>query len=307
MERHPKPSDRLGCFMSYRASHRPCSACEDREACEEATVRWESRHSLSEELADLERELAPSSGESPKEVYCRVYAKHYGRRPSRASMARFGGVFLRLKFYCEDNHLDMATFVTAQMHYSWKFLKAVAPSTFQPNMLFRKGFQTRLNMYLRDADARLLSGDTALDHRTKLEKFARMMELSEESVARYFVAGYVSGNRVSWESAVKMVSPHATWLALDMARRREIGEWENRVHKIQLKYGATAVAAVKTLAELRAAVSIAEGYEHGLADRIGCGDRFMWRPFAQVILRRVGKRKRGIIAVSGVEGTAWRG
>lgn len=100
-------------------------------------------------------------------------------------------------------------------------------------------------------------------------------------------------------AAIERALPNATW-------REVIAGRAPGYHRACSTLGTTKVPKEREFARLRAACSIAEQYQHGLADRIGFTE-FSWPAFAKLIRRVVGKtRPRETFDFDDVPGALWR-
>lgn len=294
MKRFPVPKgDRPTCFGFGFGEDRICAACAYRESCRPLTVEWASHKSLMEQLVEAE-EAVVSVLKSPsvEALYARLYEKHYGRAPTRKSMAttRSRNAFEHVRKLVESEGVDPALYVTANMHGMAAWLEEQkrigrANVSFQPNMLSGENAYRRYVVYCRRARKQAYGADVeAMDGLTYLGDLINEIAADEERIGHYYVVSWISDDRITWVEAAMEAEPEAAWMSTDPTFMRSGYAYPKKyADSLSWRFGMDGVRQIKKVARLRAAVAVANLMTPGLADQLGCHTRFRWRAFAELM------------------------
>lgn len=261
---------------------------------------WRAHRSLSELCDEAERAIATPSFDvaSVERIYDHEFQQHFGKRSRRKSTPKNDLIFSKLVHLCASEGIDPATFISANMRAMRDFV-ASSPYGFQPNMLSGERARGRYNAFVRHANRRYKRGLGDVAHTdSELGRLRRALASDETSVGELFVRSAWAGSPISWGDAIEMADPGSTWLDFHSQRGGVFGVWEQRLGKPTLQRE-------KRLAELRAAVSVANGFESDLADRIGVAT-FSWQALADLVVRTYPQQARQVFDFAGIPGGLWR-
>lgn len=289
------------CFStSFARAKAICRRCPLASRCAPLSRAWGLRRSLSEQLAEAEREaLAPSYDVTTLErIYDHQYREVFGRQPRRKRSARNDAIFGRLLSLCVSEDIDPATFIAANMHGMREF---VASSTygFQPNMLSGERARGRYNAFIRQANRRYGRGlGDVLVGRTEVGKLRRTLVFDETAVGDLFVRYRWIGTPVTWSHAADLACASSLWLDFDRRRGAQYQDWLARL-------GEKALDKERKLSQLRAAVAVADGFRSGLSDLVGVND-FSWDALADFVVSTFDRPSRSKLNLTGIAGELWR-
>ena len=298
------------CFGLYYGTDRQCRACAVKADCKRICARWSKRKSLSELLSAMEAEMDLSNLSDPVEdcveIYRRVYQKHFGRLPSTRMLSRpnWCKFFPKVIGFCVDHDIEIALWITAQMHGMKAWLAKNRRVGFMPNMLVGEGAKRRYSVYVRQVGRRYKQAkEDTLDNRTEVGRLVDMFTEGEEVVGDYYVAACASDKPIDWKTAVRRTEQPEEWLAWnggikDRKRRHHFASWVKR-------YGRPFMGRLVRLARTRAMVNVARHYHHALPDRIGFEDEPAWEDMAELIARLYPSEPLRVIDLEEVSGTAW--
>jgi hypothetical protein len=171
---------------------------------------------------------------------------------------------------------------------------------FQPSHLSGENALRRYHAYLGNISRRLRHARHEGTHgHTTAGAIRRDLFLGELDVGEEFVAEHLRTKSLDFDAAIEAAQPNATWR--DVQAGKAPG-----YHRACSALGTGALANEREFARLRAAHSIAERYQFGLADSIGF-TRFTWPAFARLMRELVGSNKpRNDFDFDNVPGVAWR-
>jgi len=281
----------------YRQGRRKCTTCDSLVACKLATARWETRLSLAERLAALERTFEPSPTEDIQQTYRRVHRQMFGRESYYRMRKRNRAAFDWVERLCAKCGIEPELYIRAQM-YSMSFwlndpVQNPRRLGFLPTMMTGSGAKRRYNIYLRfryrefrNVYRPAFSTET---YEGRLRSFAYEDELS---LGTDYTNGVYSHMPVDFSVVVQQESPSSSWWAImGEAIPADMAHAETLRSKLVGLYGLEWIARVRELIRLRAACEVAESFKHGLADRVGFKGSFLWSSFAQLVLRAVPRRE----------------
>lgn len=285
--------------LSYVRDELRCRDCAARKECSAICRRWSDRLSISEQLARAEAAAAPErhADDLPR-LYDELYRAQFGRRSRRKSTEKNARIFERVARMCGEEEIDPATFIAANMEMLAD-AEVLGRFGFQPNMLSGEKAKARYNIYLRRSNRRFRRGDLqGFKSATKLGELREHLWVSEYVVGEYFVRSAIVGEPVTWEAAIEHVRPYTEWEALRLARGPLSRRWATCLG------GDEAVARELDLAQLKAAVMVAESLQTGLSNRVSC-TRWSWEKFAALATRLFASEPLETLDLSDVEGVAY--
>ncbi|KKM20128.1 hypothetical protein LCGC14_1648670 [marine sediment metagenome] len=259
--------------VSYRAGALRCRDCTLRKACFDAAARWATRPSLSEALADVEKN-ASVRGQNIVEVYRRLYEKHFDRRITIPATVRNTSIFKQVVKLCEEEHVDLRTWITAQMHGMKMWLESEEANPrrigFMVNMLVGANARKRYNTYIRWATKRYGQAiESSFDSFTVEGQFRAGITGEDERLGAYICGLTIAGEKADLNEVIKEVAPTLDWYALFRAIPLSVKSCEDRAALARAsvlvhQHGEEFLKETKVLVRLRAAAAVAERYIHGL-------------------------------------------
>lgn len=310
--KHPAPRDAATplCYGLYYGTDWQCRTCAVKATCERICARWVKRKSLSELLAALESDMDLTHLFDPVEdcveIYRRVYQKHFGRMPSLKMLGRpnWSQFFPKIIGFCIEHDINIALWITAQMHGMKKWLAKNRRVGFMPNMLVGEGAKRRYDVYVRQVGRRYKQAkEDTMDSRTEVGRLTDLFTEGEEVVGDYYIAAHADGTPIDWKQAVRRTEQPEEWLAWhggikDRRRCHYFVSWLEH-------YGRPFMDSLVRLARVRAMVNVARRYHHALPDRIGFDDELRWKDMADLIARLYPSKELQVIDLEEVSGMAW--
>ena len=235
---------------------------------------------------------------SLERIYDHMFEMHFGRKSKRRRSSRNDVVFGRLLSLFLREGIDPATFIVANMVGLRDFALA-SPYGFQPNMLSGEKALGRYNAFIRRSNRRYRRGlgDVA-DSKTEMGRLRTLLALDETDVGDEFVRSRWLGEAIDWWEAVERVAPSDVWVSVQT-------ECGSEYQRLCAGLTAETIARERTLASLKAAVSVVNGFAAGLADRIGVTE-FSWMALSDLIGRTFEPPKPRSFDLAGVPGGMWR-
>lgn len=231
-------------------------------------------------------------------IYDREYVLQFGRRSPRKDTPKNAQTFTRLVYLFASEGIDPATYIAANMRAMRPFLER-SSFGFQPNMLSGERARGRYNAFLRHANRRYKRGlaDVAQVD-TDVASLRRALVDGETDVGDLFVRARWSGTPLTWEEAVQDAEPNDDWLALYAEAGTTFRRWSAML-------GAKGLARERRLAQLQAAVAVADSFESEFSTRVGVTE-FSWEALADLIARTFEWTPRPTYDLAGIPGGLWR-
>jgi hypothetical protein len=204
------------------------------------------------------------------EMYSRCYRSHFGRVPRRAQLLRVIPAMHRVLLFCQQYGLDVATYVSAQMHAVAPLLATLRIKSgkyrgkllgFQPNMLFGEKALTRYNVFVHAARARYT--DVSADvFRGKTQQGALLttLTLAELAVGEIYVGSVLCCAPLTWAEAVQRAQPPVVW-----AQQQSLP--------------------LRRASRLAAMVQVVDALRYGLSRRLASRLEWTWERLAETVVR----------------------
>lgn len=264
---------------------------------------YESPHSsLSQRLVAL-RDRLDSHPVLIGEIYDALYLKHFGvpsrRKRSTTNNLAFGRVFA----WCLNHEVAVADYIAANMlllrdRYPLR-AKSGRVINFTPGVLVGSKAEARYNGVLRRANSRHRQGTTDVFDATEtwLGRIRSNLFQAEYDVAEVFVSAHLDGRSPSWRDVSGDVETNQDW--------RDFYAGRGAFASVANSYSRERAVTELMFAQLRAAWCVAEGVQHGLADRVGFSD-FNWPDFSRLMCYvRDQRPKRERVDVTPHSGSSW--
>ena len=256
---------------------------------------FEERETLADQIATLADDLSAGriAQASVEEIYRFQYRKHFGRDPGALPDPRVQTIFSRIFAMCRHQDIDIATYITANMHGMRFWLSKNKGKSFQPNMLSGPKALNRYRVYCEIANRRLQGAEDGLDGRTELGKLRADLAVSEELVGRRYVSAFIHGHELSMNGAIdstdELYSLSEDWHDVRSHLEGTMLRYDSRVscyplQRLQEEY---------RLAQLTAAAAVGDTYVPHFRTTVGVAT-FKWRSFAALMaaVRPKSKRRR---------------
>lgn len=220
-------------------------------------------------------------------LYCELLAKHYGRN-LRANVVRsnrkMASALEWVSHYCEDNRIDPALYVTAQMHSMKPFLDRQRAgggriTLFMPNMLRGDNAVRRFEAFIVNSRRHFKEASTdSFDRETEWGLVLAATRAEEVEVAEDYVSRVVAGETTTWTEVADSMVRHPLWTGLNRA------ELET-TRLLERQFGSGAFL-ILPLVRLRVANAVASLYDWRYPRLIGVSGPFDWKPFAELMRER---------------------
>lgn len=272
-----------------------------------------AERSLSQKLVELHTELNRLP-ESAEKVYDRLFALHLGEPSRRKDTPRNRALLERAQAWCAQHRVSFADYISANLILlrtrGWSPERKSARSytrkgrTFRvrivPSWLLGAAAERRYNGVLGRANRRYQTGSTLVFPRaTWIGCIRENLFYAEFGAGELFVSLRLAGDPITWEEAVALTTPNnPDWSDF----QRQVGRFTQLVTLVNQQRA----VAERDFARLRAAWSVAQRVQPGLADRIGFTE-FSWPAFADILAYatedRRARRERNEIILAG--GRTW--
>jgi len=251
-----------------------------------------------------------------REIYVHLYQLHFRSTPRLRSPKKDPKtdlIFSRVYSWCVFNDADPATYITANMHGMTRWLdekrKTNRKITFQPNMLSGPNAIRRYEIYVSMANRRKRGDVDGYDYRTVEGHRRAEFLLTEQEVARRYVAAAIAGSPCEWFDAIEetrerdLLDPE--WEALyRWSRGKPLDDRSaHTVDSLICCYGKSGLRTELEAYRSLAAVYVARTYRADLPDVVGC-DVFSWDALIELLMA-LPRRSSRPVDLSRVSGTLW--
>lgn len=258
-----------------------------------ATLHQENLPALRAQIAKQKADLsaAPIRSSSIEKIYEVQYQKHFGRRPRLKNDSRTQAIFSRVLALCLREHIDPATYISANMHGMKKWLDKNPRMAFQPNMLSGDKAHNRYCIYRKIAGRRCSFAEDACDEQTALGQLRKDLILGEEAVGGAFVSAWLHGRELAWHEAIVEATEHTALPKPWFDVTRSFRNGKPLPYRLRDGFSRDRLRAELRLATYSAAAAVGNLYSVFLQDQIGV-HRFRWETFTDLLCRVRPKRKR---------------
>lgn len=279
-----------------------------RVQCAPVAVRWGTRRSLTEQIAELESTIAAPHDETIQEIYDRLHREILGTRSRRTHSARNADSFVAVAASLLAHDIDVETYIAGNMWAMKPWVDKNREIGFQPVHLQGERARRRYYAYKGKQSRRFRQQrHTGQTSGTLLADLRQKLFLAEFGVGLAYVRAYVADGEAEWQEAIVESKPGLEWLAVEAQGE---GRRAKLYAEMNARFGSLRLRIEKNLVRLKAACTVAESYQHGLAHRIGARP-FTWESLAQLLARLFPLPDLGLDIVSrdlrGIEGVSWHG
>jgi len=269
-------------------------------------VRWGTRRSLPEQIAELEETIAAPRDETIQEIYDRLHREILGTRSRRTRSARNSDSFVAVESYLLAHDIDVATYIAGNMWAMKPWVEKNREIGFQPLHLQGENALRRYYAYQGKQSRRFRQQrHTGQTSGTLLADLRQNLYLAEFEVGLAYVRAYVADGAADWQEAIAEAKPCMEWLAVEAQGQ---GRRAKLFAELSAQFGSLRLRTEKNLVRMKAACAVAESYEHDLAFRIGARP-FTWDSLAQLLARLfpLSILDPASSDLRGVEGVRWHG
>lgn len=257
-----------------------------------------TERSLSQKLVESHA-LLNRLPESIELLYDRLFILHFGRQSMRRNTPRNVSALSRIATWCAQHRVNVADYISANFILlstrgvnTFKKTKPTDDETPEPSKrpkgkkrwrvrivpawLSGPTAERRYNGVLGRANRRFQVGSiSAFTNETWIGRLRENLFYAESGAGELFVSLRLAGDPITWAQAVELTKPsNPDW-----------ADFQHRVGCFSVManlLGEQRATAEARFAALRAAWSVAERVQPGLADRIGFTE-FSWSAFADVL------------------------
>lgn len=251
-------------------------------------LRFEDGPTIEDQRAALVESLSVEQCNKYRvaEVYDFLYRKHFGRAPSKPKDPHKRDlIFSRVFVVCVKEEIDLATYITANMHGMKAWLEKNRRMTFQPNMLSGPKALNRCRVYMEITNRRMRGNSEGFDSHTAHGDLRRELHLAEFEVGKQFVA--TSRHRqTSWLEATERVCERidlpASWTGVNALMRNDDID-NDYVREYRACYGDRRLQTEFRLSVVSATAAVLRIYRADLADVVGSTRIPTWAETAALV------------------------